>query len=123
MIVEVDAAKGQAEGSHIRLSGRVLGVQLFVDEVVTKRDPPVQKIWRTVGQPRLLVIGTYTIGIEVAPENGGSRLRVFIDYEPPDGWATKWLGRIFGGMYAKWCVDQMLTGAAMNFAPVHSAAA
>lgn len=44
------------------------------------------------------------------PEQRGSRLRVFIDYELPNGWLTYWLGLLFGGLYAKWCVKQMLAG-------------
>ena len=57
MSVELDEAQGQAEGSHIRLSGRVFGV------------------------------------------------------------------RLFGGFYAKWCVDQMLVGVARAFPRRRAAAA
>jgi hypothetical protein len=57
MTVDLDEAKGQAVGSHIRLSGRVFGVSVYLDEVVTRRDPPANKVWETVGAPRLLVIG------------------------------------------------------------------
>ena len=34
---------GRSVGSHIRLSGRILGMQLYVDEVVTQRNPPFEK--------------------------------------------------------------------------------
>ena len=114
MLVDVDGAKGQAVGSHIRLSGKVFGVRLFLDEVVTRRSPPTEKVWETVGTPRLLVIGPYRMGIEIGPENRGSRLRVFIDYDLPTGW-TSWLGLLFGGIYAGWCVTQMLAGASAHF--------
>ena len=110
MSVELDEAKGQAVGSHIRLSGRVLGVRLYLDEVVTRRDPPTEKVWATVGAPRLLVIGEYEMGVEITPEAGGSRVKVFIDYQLPTGWTTYWLGRLFGRFYAKWCVDQTIIG-------------
>ena len=123
MAVELDDAKGQAVGAHIRLSGRVFGVRLFLDEVVTRRDPPFAKVWETVGTPKLLVIGAYTMGVHVAPANRGSQLRVFIDYDFPTGWATYWLGRLFGGIYARWCVTQMLSGASAHFAPAVAAAA
>src|SRR5262245_33157784 len=123
MRVELDEANGQAVGSHIRLSGRVLGIRLYVDETVTRRDPPAAKVWETVGSPRLLVIGAYRMGVEITPEKRGSRLRVFIDYDLPRGWATNWLGRLFGGIYARWCVNQMLTGATTHFARLDRAAA
>ena len=110
MGVELDAAKGQAVGSHIRLSGNVFGIRLFLDEVVTRRNPRREKVWETVGPPRLLVIGSYSMGLELKRENSNSRLRVFIDYDLPTGRAAWWLGRLFGGTYATWCVDQMLEG-------------
>jgi hypothetical protein len=122
MSVELDEAKGQAVGSHIRLSGRVFGVSLYLDEVVTRRDPPTNKVWETVGAPRLLVIGTYAMGVLITPERGGSRLRVFIDYRLPDGPVTYWLGWLFGGLYARWCVDQMLTGVVKQLVPRAAAA-
>ena len=34
MSVDVDAAQGQAVGSHIRLSGRVFGIHIYLDEVL-----------------------------------------------------------------------------------------
>jgi hypothetical protein len=123
MSVELDAARGKAVGSHIRLSGRVFGVGLSLDEVVTQRNPPTNKVWETVGVPRLLVIGPYAMGVEITPVDNGSRIRVFIDYELPKGWATYWLGLLFSRVYARWCVDQMIKGAAQNLASNHPVAA
>lgn len=115
MFVELDEREGQAVGSHIRLSGRVFGIRLYLDEAVTRRDPPINKVWETVGVPRLLVIGAYAMGVQITPVNGGSRMRVFIDYELPNGWATYWLGLLFSRFYAKWCIDQMLKGTVESF--------
>ena len=115
MEVEVDANKGRTVGSHIRLSGRVFGLALRVDEVVTDRRPPFRKVWKTVDTPRLLIIGGYRLGFEVMPNRDESRLMVFIDFEYPTGW-TAWLGRLAGGWYARWCVRQMVDGVAAHFA-------
>jgi hypothetical protein len=43
--------------------------------------------------------------VTVAPERSGSRLRVAIDYDLPERGA--WLGRLFGGLYARRCVRRM----------------
>lgn len=110
---EVDDGHGQRVGSHIRMTGSVVGLPLALDEVVTEREPPRRKTWRTVGSPRLLVIGEYQMGVEVEAQSEGSRLRVFIDYALPA--RNAWLGRLFGGVYAKWCVSQMAEGAAREF--------
>ena len=115
MSIETDAAKGQAVGSHIRLKGRVFGLNVFLDEIVVVREPPSQKVWETVGEPRLLVIGPYRMGFDIRDSHGGSELRVFIEYGLPRGLVTRWLGRMFGGWYANWCVEQMLAGPVKAF--------
>lgn len=113
MEVSVDVGRGRKVGSHIRMSGTAFGIKLSLDEVVTRYEPPLAKTWETVGIPRLLVIGRYGMGIEIKPQSNGSNLRVFIDYDLPT--KNTWLGKLFGGMYAKWCVQQMIKGASDHF--------
>lgn len=115
MKTEADEGGGRAVGSHIRMSGNVLGIKLFLDEVITKHNPPRAKTWETVGTPKLLVIGNYRMGFEINDENCISRLRVSIDYELPAAASTRWLGCLFGGIYAKWCVRQMIKTAQEHF--------
>ncbi len=115
MDTETDEGRGQVVGSHIRMGGKAFGITLSLDEVITRRDPPFRKTWKTVGVPKLLVIGNYEMGFEISEENGGSRFRVFIQYELPTTARTRWLGQLFGGMYAKWCVQQMTQGAREQF--------
>lgn len=67
MRVETDTLRGQAVGSVIRVTGRVLGLNLAVEEMVTERVPPLRKIWETCGEPRLLVIGSYRMGLTISP--------------------------------------------------------
>jgi hypothetical protein len=116
MDVETDDGHGQRVGSHIRLSGNAFGISLFLDEVVTQYEPPNRKTWQTVGTPKLLVIGHYQMGLEINAEDSKSRLRVFIDYELPLSWRTRWLGYLFGRSYARWCVRQMLRDVPEYFA-------
>src|SRR3972149_11669376 len=59
MEVTVDEGHGQKVGSHIRLSGKAFGIKLFLDEIVTWHEPPFVKMWKTVGNLKLLVIGQY----------------------------------------------------------------
>ena len=115
MIVSLDDHRGQSVGSHIVMSGRVLGLALCIDEVVTERQPPRRKVWETVGTPALLIIGPYRMGFEVSPGDGASSLRVFIDYALPRTWPERWLGRLFSNYYARWCVQRMADDAARHF--------
>ena len=112
----LDDGRGRSVGSHIRVHGRVLAILLHLDEVITQRDPPRLKEWETVGEPRLLVIGSYRMRFEVAPKHGYSELRVSIDYDLPRTGAGTLLGRIFGRTYAKWCTRRMVQDAQRMFA-------
>lgn len=109
MDTHADERKFQEVGSHLQMKGTVFGVKLFLDEVVTKHNPPFNKEWQTVGNLNLLVIGHYKLGFEITSSDGRSKLKVYIDYELPKSPKTYWLGILFGEMYAKWCVKKMLT--------------
>ena len=112
----LDAQHGRSVGSHIVLRGRVFGIELHLDEVVTTREPPLRKIWETVGEPRLLVIGPYRMGFDLMPEGTAAQLRVAIDYDLPAKGISRLLGRLFGRTYAKWCTRQMVRDAQQSFA-------
>jgi uncharacterized membrane protein len=114
MNIAIDALGGRAVGSKVRMEGRVLGMRLSLDEVVTDRQPPSKKAWQTV-DARLLVIGNYRLGFEIAPHGGRSAVRIFIDYELPAGWLGRLLGRLLGGLYARWCTEKMAQDAARHF--------
>jgi len=107
MALELDASQGRAVGASIRMGGRVLGIALSLEEIVTERNPPRRKAWETTETPRLLVIGHYRMGYEVTPQGNSSLLRVFIDYALPEAGLSRWLGRMFGGDYARWCTQRM----------------
>lgn len=109
--VFLDDQRGKAIGSHIVIRGRVFGISIYLDEVVTRRDPPRTKQWRTVGQPRLLVIGPYQMGFAIAPELPHAGLTVRIDYELPQGGVSRLLGLLLGRSYAKWCTKKMVRDA------------
>lgn len=115
MGVEFDGGRGQQVGSRIRLSGRVLGIQLSVAEIVTERDRPHRKVWATVESPRLLVIGHYRMGFEITPQQSGSLFRVFIDYALPEALPARWFGYLFSRPYAKWCTQRMVVDAKQRF--------
>jgi hypothetical protein len=116
MEIVVDAQQGRSVGSHIILRGSVLGVSLFVEEVVVAHDAPVRKTWETIGTPRLLVVGPYRMSFELQGSGTGTRLCVAIDYELPVRGVERLLGRLFGRLYARWCTQQMVRDAARLFA-------
>ena len=122
MQVVFDALDAREVGARITLDGKVLGLRLRVEEIVTERVPPQRKTWETVGTPRLLVIGRYRMGFEITPiENAKSRLTVFLDYDPPPQLPARWLGWLLGATYAYWCVRRMVRDAEAAFAAAEPA--
>lgn len=115
MDVRFDATAGRSIGSRIWIEGRVLGVRLHAEEVVTVRDVPSRKVWETSGDVRLLIIGPYRMGFDITPEGARSDLRVFLDYDLPPRGAARWLGRVLGPVYARWCTNRMLGDARRSF--------
>jgi hypothetical protein len=113
MKISTDALEGRAAGSRVRLDGKMLGMTLSLEEVVTQRDPPLKKVWQTV-DAKLVVIGPYRLGFTLSPSGNRSLLRVFIDYELPRQGFARWLGKLFGKTYARWCVEQMTNDAAAH---------
>ncbi len=84
--------------------------------MITERQPPRRKVWETRGRSNLLAIGAYRMGFEIiALGRAASRLRVFIDYDYPAAIAAKFLGPMFGPIYARWCVNRMANDATNAF--------
>ena len=110
-----DASEGRTVGVRIRLRGRVLGLPLAVEEIVIERQPPLRKVWETTGTPRLLVMGQYRMGYEITPQGDASLLRVFIDDGLPGPLPVRWLGRLFGHCYARWCTQRMADDTVQHF--------
>lgn len=113
--VETDVLHGRGVGAGIRMSGAVLGLELRVEEVVTEYLPPYSKTWETRSEPRLLVIGPYRMGFIIAPRDGGSLVKVFIDYRLPERGCARLFGRLLGKSYAEWCTRRMTKDAVASF--------
>lgn len=122
MDLSLDELEGRQLGSHIRMQGRVLGWPLEIDEVVCEREPPRRKVWETVREPRLWVIGRYRMGFDLAHQATGCSVSVFIDYDLPASSMLYWLARWMSRPYAAWCVGQMLAAVRDHFAQVQSSA-
>ena len=112
MTIETDAGEGRVVGSRVRLYGRMLGMELALVEAVSEREPPFRKAWQTV-DTRLLVIGAYRLGFQLTREADRTRARIYIDYALPE--RGRWLGRLFGRIYARWCINRMAGDAAREF--------
>jgi uncharacterized membrane protein len=114
MRITTDEREGRAVGSIVSMDGTILGMRLALREIVTERTPPTRKAWRTLDTD-LMVIGAYALGFELHQNGQGTVVRVFIDYDLPRNGVGRWLGRLFGGSYAKWCTETMIGDAVRHF--------
>ena len=85
MDIYMDEQRTLSIGSRFGFTGRLLGVPLRVDEIVTGREPPTRKTWETTAEPTLWVTGRYEMGLELTDRGGLARLRVLIRYDLPVG--------------------------------------
>ena len=115
MDIYLDADRARAVGSRFGFKGAIFGLPVRVDEIVAEREPPRRKVWDTVGEPSLWVIGPYRMGFEITALASTSRMRVSIEYALPKAGVQRLLGAIFGGIYARWCTRRMVTDAQGHF--------
>ncbi len=115
METSIDSGHFKKIGSHLKMEGKVFGILLFLDEVVTHYDPPNRKEWKTVDEPRLIVIGGYKMGIEINKVNNGSKVKLFIDYQLPKSFFIRPISYLLGPLYANWCLQQMLNSIMNHF--------
>ena len=63
----------------------------------------------------LLVIGPYRMAFEITTKEDASLVSVFIDYALPESGLARWLGRMLGAWYARWCTRRMANDAVAHF--------
>ena len=96
-------------GATYRYSGKMMGLSLDFSESVTKYAPNREKIWRTIGEPRLLIISSYEMRLAVEPLSASSsRLTISIAYDLPRSPLWRLIGRLLAGPYSRWCLRQMV---------------
>ena len=99
-------------GATYRYSGTVMGLSIDFSESVTKYLPSREKVWRTIGEPRLLIIGSYEMCVAVERLSPSSaRLTISIAYELPRSAFWRIVGLILARPYSQWCLRRMLQDA------------
>jgi len=93
-------------------SGTMMGLSSDFSESVTKYLPPREKVWRTIGEPRLLIIASYEMCVTVERLSPSSaRLTISIVYELPRAAFWRIVGLLLARPYSRWCLRRMLQDA------------
>jgi hypothetical protein len=105
-------------GATYRYSGTILGLSIDFSESVTKYVPPREKVWRTIGEPRLVILASYEMRVAVEPLSpSSSRLTISIAYELPRSGFWRIVGLVLARSYIRWCVGCAGTRSACSKPP------
>ncbi len=108
LTVEVLSEQKTGLGATYRYSGTIMGLTLDFSESVTKYVANREKVWRTIGEPRLLIMASYEMRLSIEPQPpSSSRLTISIAYELPRSQFWRFLGILLAGWYSRWCLQRM----------------
>ena len=109
--LEVITPETTGVGATYRYSGRMMGLTIDFTETVTGYIAGREKVWRTIGEPKLLIIAGYEMRVIVDPVSpASSQLTIGIDYELPRAGIWRALGRMLAGVDSRWCLTRMVEG-------------
>ena len=109
--LEIVTPEPTGVGATYRYTGKMLGLVLDFSETVTTYIAGREKIWRTIGDPKLLIMRGYEMRGLVEPVTPATtNLTISIDYELPDKGFWRMAGWLLGDAYSKWCLTGMVDG-------------
>lgn len=99
-----------------RWTGKMMGIRMDFTVLVTKWIPPLEKVWETVGESRLIIYSWYRMALQQKPGPNGTKAILSISYKKPKGFWNNLLSTLFADLYCIWCLRKMLTdaGKALN---------
>ena len=106
MEVEILSKNRTGLGAAYRWTGRVLGMPIDFSETVVKYAKDKERVWRTIGEPKIIIIGHYEMGFKLTTIQRSTRLTIYISYELPKPLFGKFLGWLLSGWYSKWCLKK-----------------
>jgi hypothetical protein len=109
--LEIVTTEPTGIGATYRYSGQMLGLVLDFSETVITYVAGREKIWRTVGNPKLLIMRGYEMRVLVEPVTpASSNLTISIDYELPVSGFWRAAGWLLAPVYSRWCLTGMIIG-------------
>ena len=113
--LEIMTPEPTGVGAVYRYAGRIMRLTIDFSETVTRYVAGREKVWRTIGEPQLLIIAGYEIRVLVEPVSPtSSRLTIGIDYELPRVGVWRALGWTLAGAYSRWCLTSTLEGSKLD---------
>lgn len=102
-------------GSKYRWKGIMIGMFMDFTVEVTKWLPGIEKVWMTIGEPRLIIYSWYRMKLLItALPDLTSQAELSITYEKPRELWNKILSIFFADWYCRWCLGKMLGDAGIS---------
>ena len=111
LTLEIVTPEPTGIGATYRYTGKMLGLVLDFSETVTTYIAGREKIWRTIGHPKMLIMRGYEMRVLVEPVTSATaNLTISIDYELPASGFWRIAGWLLGDAYSRWCLTGMVDG-------------
>ena len=106
--IEVLSSEPTGVGATYRMWGKMMGQAIDFSETVTKYAPGREKIWGTIGEPKMLIMSSYVMRVTVDPLTASSsRLTISLTYAPPRSILWRSISALVGDRYGQWCLRNM----------------
>ena len=109
--LEILSKNPTGEGAVYRWSGKVMGLTIDFSEIVTKWVKNKERVWKTIGQPKIIIISNYEMWFFTDPSEKNTKLTFGISYDLPKDIFGFILGFLLADWYSKWCLNNMCQGA------------
>jgi len=97
-----------------RWFGRIMGFRMDFTVKVTKWIKDKEKMWETIGKPKLIIMAWYRMHLFLTPKDRSTLVELSISYTKPKSFFYRILSFLLAGWYCKWCLQNMLSDSKKN---------
>ena len=97
-----------------RWFGRIMGFRMDFTVKVSKWLKDKEKIWETIGRPKLIIMAWYRMHLFLISKDGSTLVELSISYTKPKSFFYRILSFLLAGWYCKWCLQKMLEDSKKN---------
>ena len=120
MKLEFLTAQKTGLNTKYRWTGKVLWMNLDFTVQVTHWVRDREKIWETVGNPRIIIYSWFSMHLKVEGSDALTKASLSISYERPKDLFGKVVCFLLGDWYSKWCLRNMLHDTEKRFSMGHT---
>lgn len=101
-------------GSRYRWTGTMMGLKMDFTVEVTRWLEGLEKVWETIGNPKLIIFSWYRMTLNVLSEANGTKAELSIAYDKPKNFFYRIISFLLADWYCRWCLRKMLGDAKKN---------